>query len=126
MQALIVSIALMNGIDPNLLLAVAFKETRMKHVITWNDGGSPSYGALQTKEIAKRQVASEGDLENESDAIDIGTKYLMYNIKRCKSIISGLNGFNSGHCINKPTKYTNDVLKYYNEFRIKNLYTNLY
>lgn len=126
MELLIISIALMNSIDPNLLLAVSYQETRMHNITTQNDGGSPSYGPLQIKKIAARQIASNGNPENLQDSLDIGTKYLIYNINRCKGLIGGLNAYNSGHCINKPTNYTNNVLKYYNHFKIKNLYSNLY
>lgn len=126
MESIIIAIALANGVDPNLVLAISYKESHMQYVVNTDDGGSPSYGPLQVKEVAKRQVASEGDLNDIVDSTTIGVLYLKYNLKRCRGLVGGINGFNRGKCFNKPTTYTNDVLRYYNYFRIKNMYNNLY
>ncbi len=123
LESLIITIALSNGLDPILLLAVSFQETRIHNVINYNDGGSPSYGVAQVKEIAKRQVASEGDLENLEDSIDIAAKYLMYNIKHCKGIEAGVAGYNRGKCI-KSTEYSRNVMNYYESFKQKYYWLN--
>lgn len=123
MEAIIIAIALSNQVDPNLLLALCYKETKLVQVNSPNDGGSTSWGPCQVKEISARQVASEGDIQDLEDSIDIAAKYLSYNIKRCGTVEAGVAAYNYGHC--KPTTaYSRSVLNYYKQFRQKYFYYN--
>lgn len=121
MESIIIAIALANQVDPNLLLAVCYKETRFVQIDSPNDGGSTSYGPCQIKQISARQVASTGDVRDLEDSIDIAAKYLSYNIKRCHGVEAGIAAYNYGHC--KPTTiYSRSVLVYYKQFQNKYFY----
>lgn len=123
LEMLIITIALSNQVDPNLLLALSYQETHIQNVVTYNDGGSPSYGVGQVKDIARRQVASEGNLENLEDSIDIAAKYLKWNIKRCGGIEAGVAGYNRGRC-RTTTEYSRSVMNYYDMFKQKYYWLN--
>lgn len=56
LAAIITVAALSTGVPPELLLAVCWTETNHRNVISFSDGGSPSYGVCQIKFQTARLV----------------------------------------------------------------------
>lgn len=118
MLDLIISLALKVGVDSNLAVVVAKQESNLINVIKYNDGRSTSYGPLQVKRIAARQISmNDSNMELPEVSIEIGLRYLKYSINKCGSIESGLSHFNTGKCLKyfKKNGYVDNVMKlYYN------------
>lgn len=111
--SLITTASVNQGVDPTLALALAFTESGFKNITTPNDGKSASYGAMQVKAAAARDVGyTDKDLQDLTKSIYIGVKYLKHSINKCHGISSGLSAYNSGKC-KATSKYSQKVLKNY-------------
>jgi soluble lytic murein transglycosylase-like protein len=130
LNLMIVTISYLNGVDPTMLKAVCFKETRLQNVNNMHDGKSPSYGLCQVKKIVAKQVGMKYvdlrkvDLTDPAMNLTVAAKYLAYNIKRCGSKKSGLAAYNTGKCIRSPKRggYVDQVLKFQKQYNSSNLY----
>lgn len=102
------------NLPDNLLKAICFKETRLKNVINWNDGKSPSYGHCQIKWIAAKQIGFKltvAELNDAQNNIDVAGNYLAYLNKKCGSWTSAIAAYNAGRCLKNPlTNYAKDVI----------------
>lgn len=118
MEALILAIALNSNIDPDLLKAVCFQESKLTNVNTPHDGHSTSYGPCQSKSIAMRQVAMNVDLTKVENSIKVASKYLKYGIEKCGSKESGVGFYNTAKCLKKFKKngYVEKVMLYYSKY----------
>lgn len=115
-KAMIKVSALKNELDPNLLTALCYKESKFKYLYNAEDGGSPSFGPCQIKHIAARQVGFTRPYMTTQETIDIAAKYLKYNLKRCGSLKKALAAYNTGRCmVPSKTGYVYDVLRHLNQ-----------
>lgn len=118
MEQLIMAIALSQGVDPTLLMAVCYNESRLQNVHI-QDGHSMSFGVCQVKNVAASQVGLKGiDLTEPTNSILVAAKYVKYTITKCNSISKGLGMYNSGKCINIHS-YVSNVLLYKDMFDMK-------
>lgn len=107
------------GVDPHLMAAICYKESRFKYFHNFNDGGSPSHGPCQIKSITAKHVGLYKDYMTSEDTIRVGATYFKENLKRCGSIRSAIAAYNTGRCIKSPKRggYVDSVLSYYKMLR---------
>jgi membrane-bound lytic murein transglycosylase MltF len=111
--SLIVAAAVVHGVDPNLLKAVCFKESKHKNVNT-NDGGSVSYGPCQAKRIAAKQVGmGKVDLTDMRQSINVAAMYLKHKIQTCSNTLKAIGAYNTGKCIIPKSGYVQSVTTIY-------------
>lgn len=121
-EALIFKIAISENVDPSLLQALCYQETRFHNVVTKNDGDSDSYGVCQIKSVAAQQVGlPQINLNIAENNIRVAALYLKYNIERCGGEVAGLAAYNTGRCIQNPKRggYVDHVLEYKKFFNYK-------
>jgi soluble lytic murein transglycosylase-like protein len=119
-EILIIVTALNNNIDPTLLKAVCYKETRLRNVHNLKDGGSGSYGVCQVKLLTAKQIGFPlANLADPKDNIEVAGRYLAYNLERCTTQRSAIAAYNTGHCVKEPRRggYVDSVLKIQKEFQ---------
>lgn len=99
MSALVVA-ALLAGVNPDLLSAVCYVESRHDTAAyVHNDGGSPSYGMCQIKLNTARYMGYKGTaagLMNPDTNALYAAKYLAYQIGR-RGTVGGVCGYNAGN-----------------------------
>lgn len=115
--SMIVAAAVTHGVDPNLLKAVCYKETRWRNVVV-HDNKSKSYGACQVKQIAAKEVGlPSANLNEPETSIQIGAMYLKRKLNECPNTLKAIGAYNTGKCIIPKGKYVDDVIKLYEEFK---------
>ena len=103
----IIAKALELGIDPNILLAIAYKESRIRTGLTGDKNKKDfAHGIFQVRKPAMQDVNryyktnySVDDMKNDVDAnIDAGARYykMMYDAYGAKDLESALAGYNGG------------------------------
>jgi len=103
----IIAKALELGIDPNILLAIAYKESRIRTGLTGDkDKKDFAHGIFQVRKPAMQDVNryyktnySVDDMKNDVDAnIDAGARYykMMYDAYGAEDLESALAGYNGG------------------------------
>lgn len=101
-------------LPPGLLKAVCKKETRLKNVVNWKDGNSPSYSYCQVKMSTAQHMGFKNTIPHLNLAkhnIDVAGKYLAYLYKKCGDWISAISAYNTGRCLKNPlTQYSKDVI----------------
>ena len=87
-----------NAIDCHAVKAVAWVESNFRHVVSENDKGTASYGMLQVKCIAARDVGFKSKcslLRDRDTAIKYGIKYLNKKIKRYGAVDESFAAYNA-------------------------------
>ena len=111
--SLIVAAAVTHGVDPNLLKAVCFKESKWRDIHV-QDGKTMSYGACQVKKIAAKQVGMEkANLNNPETSIAVAAMYLKHKINECSTNMKAIGAYNTGKCRIPKSGYVQDVLNLY-------------
>lgn len=111
--------AMLNGVNPDVLVSLCTVETHLRNVINHQDGNSASYGICQVKlETAKMfspNITAKDLMKPEINA-DIAAKYLRKQIDRYEGDVHcGLAAYNAGRCnkndfgVIRNVKYVNKV-----------------
>jgi soluble lytic murein transglycosylase-like protein len=101
------------GVDPRLALSIAFTESGFTNITHEHDGKSGSYGPMQIKRIAAREIGmDESSVAHLESSIVVGVKYLKKKIDSCRNIESAVVAYNSGHC-GKSSGYSRKVMSRY-------------
>lgn len=87
----------------SLLLAMAQVESNGANVIAFHDGGSPSIGPYQMKQVAAREIGCQpSELMNDAAARACARAYLQKQLTRFGSLDKALCYYNTGnpfsHC----------------------------
>ena len=93
--------------DCNAVKAVAWVESNFRHVHNYNDGGSPSYGMMQIKCIAAKDVGFKGEckeLEKAELAIKYGILFLNSRFEKYALLEDVFAAYNSGRPIRCKVK----------------------
>lgn len=123
-ETLIISIALQQGIDPNILLGICYQESHFHTANLENDGptGETAHSVCQVHPVAAKQVGLEHlNLDIPSNSILVAARYYKYQLNRCGSVVPAVAAYNTGHCIIHPKKdgYVDHVLEYSRDFEFK-------
>lgn len=123
LSILLLTTAVLEGVPPNLLLAICEIESGLKpHVTAVKDGGSDSHGLCQIKLSTAEQMGYKGDRKSlytpEINA-KYAAKYLKYQLDRYGNIPHAVAAYNSGTLNLNPKgeirnlKYVKKVIKTY-------------
>lgn len=112
-------VALLNGIDPGMLISVCTVETNLRNVTNHYDGNSPSYGVCQVKlstaRLFRPKISVRELMKPEVNA-DIAAKYLKWQLARYDGDFScTVAAYNAGSCNKKSGSIRN--IKYVNKVR---------
>lgn len=118
-QKQIMQAAIKQGVDPYIMAAICYKESKFKYFYNLNDGGSPSHGPCQIKAIAAKQVGIDKQYLTTDEAILVAVLYYKYKFEKCKDMRAAVAAYNTGTCKYKQKKggYTDSVMGYYNALR---------
>ena len=112
LQFHIIETAEAHGIDPAIIIAMAWKESTYR-VNAMGDGGN-SYGLLQIqKKWHKKRMEKLGctDLLDPYQNVTVGVDYLAEQIKRYDGdLAKGLTAYNRGHYAGTVTKYAKSIM----------------
>ena len=112
LQLHIIEEAVEHGIDPAIIIAMAYRESRY-NAKAMGDGGS-SYGLLQIqKKWHSKRMKKLGctDLLDPYQNVTVGIDYLAYQIDRYGGdVAKGLTAYNKGHYAGTVTKYAKAIL----------------
>ena len=112
LQLHIIEVAVEYGIDPAIIIAMAYRESRYRANAIGDNGGS--YGLLQIqKKWHSKRMKSLGctDLLDPYQNVMVGIDYLAEQTKRYGGDIArGLTAYNKGHYDGTVTKYAKSIL----------------
>lgn len=129
MQALFLTAALLHGVDPTLLSALCYVESKHNaSALARNDGGSPSYGLCQIKMGTARGLGYRGGVKGLMDGATnarLAAKLLQYHYKKHRSWAKAVSAYNAGKPIKGNAKYVNKVMEIAYGKKAVNTSTNL-
>lgn len=111
--SIIIAASVTHGVDPNLLKAICYKESKLRNVKVM-DNGSMSYGICQIKKIASKHVGMpNANLMNPKENAEVAALYLKGMLNKCKNTMKAIGAYNTGKCIIPRTGYVQDVTDIY-------------
>ena len=118
LQTHIIETAETYGIDPSIIMAMAYKESTYRTDVI-GDGGN-SYGLLQIQpkwHYKRMQKLGCTDLLDPYQNVMVGIDYLAEQIDRYDDLAKGLTAYNRGHYPGKVTNYAKTVMALAEEMR---------
>ena len=107
-----------HGVDPVLVAALAWHETRWH---PYAEGPVGEFGIIQLHpkspwgREARKRCRRTSKTRCEALIVDIGVRTLAASIKTCGNVLEGLGRYNTGKCM--VNKYSRKVGKYYEEMK---------
>jgi hypothetical protein len=111
LQLHIIEEAVEHGIDPAIIIAMAYKESTYRADAIGDNG--KSFGLLQIqKKWYKKRMERLGctDLLDPYQNVTVGIDYLAEQIDRYGSLAKGLTAYNKGHYAGTVTKYAKTIM----------------
>lgn len=111
LQLHIISESVEYGIDPAIIIAMAYKESAYRADAIGDNGNSYGLLQIQPKWHSKRmQKLGCTDLLDPYQNVTVAVDYLAEQIDRYGSLAKGLTAYNKGHYAGTITKYAKSVM----------------